>query len=145
MLFTLPMGRAYGADSAESRYDSRTPSTTYGEIMSRNEQLKAKYGITEEIYEKLLSGQGGVCAICQRHQRYKRLAVDHCHKTGQVRGLLCENCNRGIGRFFDSSLRLRNAADYIDKANRVYINWRLKSLSLTVKESKCLPAEQSVK
>ena len=79
----------------------------------RNEQLLAKYGITEEIYEKILKHQSGVCAICHFHQRYKRLAVDHDHKTGQVRGLLCENCNRGLGRFFDSEYRLENAAKYI--------------------------------
>ena len=81
---------------------------------SRDAQLRAKYSITEEIYEKILVTQKGVCAICGNHQRYKRLAVDHSHKTGQVRGLLCENCNRGLGRFFDSTFRLRNAANYLE-------------------------------
>src|SRR3990167_11556440 len=88
---------------------------------SRDVQLQQKYGITETIYDKVLVAQKNVCAICGNHQRYKRLAVDHDHKTGQVRGLLCENCNRGLGRFFDSEIRLRKAADYIAKANRVYL------------------------
>ena len=87
---------------------------------ARNEQLLAKYGITEEIYEKILVAQKGVCAICGNHQRYKRLAVDHDHKTGQVRGLLCENCNRGLGRFFDSTFRLRNALSYLEKAEKAW-------------------------
>ena len=87
---------------------------------SRDIILRQKYSITEEIYEKILKNQSGVCAICHNHQRYKRLAVDHDHKTGQVRGLLCENCNRGIGRFFDSPFRLRNDADYLDRANNAY-------------------------
>ena len=98
---------------------------------SRAVQLQSKYGITEEIYEKILATQKGVCAICGNHQRYKRLAVDHSHKTGQVRGLLCENCNRGIGRFFDSPFRLRKAADYLDRAERAWKEVMLK----------CQPAE----
>lgn len=87
---------------------------------SRNQQLQKKYSITEEIYDGIFKAQNGVCSICKCHQRYKRLAVDHDHKTGQVRGLLCENCNRGLGRFFDSSLRLRRAAEYIESAKAVY-------------------------
>jgi recombination endonuclease VII len=75
--------------------------------------LKKKYGITQADYESLLRKQNGVCAICKCHQRYQSLAVDHCHKTKQVRGLLCVQCNRGLGRFFDSPVRLKNAAEYI--------------------------------
>ena len=60
----------------------------------------AKYGITIEDYEKLLVSQNGVCAICsgEPDTRWKILAVDHCHKTGKVRGLLCMTCNTMIGR-----------------------------------------------
>jgi hypothetical protein len=89
-------------------------------FLSRNQQLQQKYSITEEIYEKILIAQKNVCAICGNHQRYKRLAVDHSHKTGQVRGLLCENCNRGLGRFFDSTFRLRNAANYLERAEKAW-------------------------
>jgi hypothetical protein len=66
----------------------------------------------QEMYRK----QGGKCAICKCHQRYQNLAVDHDHKSGKFRGLLCVNCNRGLGKFFDSPLRLRNAAEYIEQS-----------------------------
>lgn len=104
---------------------------------TRAEHLESKYSITEAQYEEILRTQQGVCAICRNHQRYKRLAVDHDHKTGQVRGLLCEQCNRGLGRFFDSPFRLRRAAEYIDKANTV---WRK-----VMEVQKCQPQAQSVK
>lgn len=83
--------------------------------MSRKATLK-KYNLTEAEYAEMLERQKGVCAICFRHQRYQHLAVDHCHKTGVVRGLLCVMCNRGLGRFFDSPVRLRRAAEYLDQA-----------------------------
>lgn len=80
--------------------------------------LQRKYGISSAQYQELLRKQNGVCAICKCQQRYQALAVDHCHKTLRVRGLLCVNCNRGLGKFFDSPLRLRNAADYIDRSRQ---------------------------
>ena len=87
---------------------------------SRDERLRRQYALTEEQYEAILKKQNNRCAICGCQQHYQRLAVDHCHKTGMVRGLLCVHCNRGLGRFFDSALRLRNAAAYIDKANETW-------------------------
>jgi len=88
--------------------------------MSRKATLK-KYKVegkplTEAQYAQMLENQHRVCAICFCHQRYQALAVDHSHKTGFVRGLLCLQCNRGLGRFFDSSLRLRRAAEYLEEA-----------------------------
>ena len=56
-------------------------------------RVKAVYGITGDEYERLLAFQGGVCAICQRPSKVRRLAVDHDHTTGAVRGLLCRHCN----------------------------------------------------
>lgn len=58
----------------------------------RNSKLKFKYGITSADYEKMLLRQGGVCAIC-RKKFINNLHVDHNHKTGLVRGLLCLRCN----------------------------------------------------
>ena len=81
---------------------------------ARNTKLKAAYGITEEDYQVMLARQHNVCAICFHHQRYQRLAVDHDHKSGKVRGLLCSNCNRGLGHYFDSPQRLRQAAKYLE-------------------------------
>lgn len=66
--------------------------------------LKHRYKLTEAEYEELLIEQNGVCAICRRPEtaldrrgKVRRLSVDHNHETGEVRGLLCCNCNRGLG------------------------------------------------
>src|SRR5262245_11939341 len=56
---------------------------------SQEKVILEKYGITEDDYQRMLTEQRGVCAICQRHQRYQRLSIDHNHRTGKVRGLLC--------------------------------------------------------
>lgn len=74
--------------------------------------------LTDLEYGNMLTSQDGKCAICRNHQRYQRLAVDHCHKTHQIRGLLCMNCNRGLGHFFDSPFRLQSAIDYLAKARQ---------------------------
>lgn len=87
---------------------------------SRNDRLQRQYSITEQQYEQILKKQNGRCAICNCQQHYQRLSVDHCHKTGMVRGLLCMHCNRGLGRFFDSVIRLRNAAAYLEKAQETW-------------------------
>lgn len=58
-----------------------------------------QYGLTPETYSQMAKAQGGVCAICGRHQRKQRLSVDHDHETQRVRGLLCSACNRALGRF----------------------------------------------
>jgi radical SAM superfamily enzyme with C-terminal helix-hairpin-helix motif len=79
---------------------------------ARAYRLKA-YGLTIEAYEAILAWQGGVCGICRKPPSSRRLAVDHDHVTGAVRGLLCHACNRfWIGRRRDA-LRLRRAADYL--------------------------------
>ena len=67
----------------------------------RKSKLKSKYGIDIDTYNKLLQEQNECCAICKEHQlKFKRrLAVDHRHSDGRVRGLLCGNCNRLVGEF----------------------------------------------
>ena len=68
----------------------------------RKANLKYKYGISVEEFDEMLEAQGGECAICyvelersgSRQHTAKTLCVDHCHTTGEVRGLLCANCNR---------------------------------------------------
>lgn len=88
------------------------------QLYDRRAKLKKKYGITILEYHELLSEQGGRCAICGRlaeEERYGRLHVDHCHLENRVRGLLCTNCNNGVGRFMDSPELMRLAADYLEK------------------------------
>jgi hypothetical protein len=77
--------------------------------------VEATYGITGEQYDALYAAQGGKCYICQRaNGRTKRLAVDHCHSTGVVRGLLCKMCNRDVlGHLRDSTEALQRAIEYL--------------------------------
>lgn len=81
----------------------------------RDHGLRFKFGITLADYEAMSEAQGGVCAICkkppQKHRRH--LDVDHDHKTGRVRGLLCSPCNRAIGYFRDDPELMRAAAAYL--------------------------------
>lgn len=73
------------------------------------------YGITLEQYLGMFNDQGGSCLICSVHRNTlpKDLHVDHCHETGQVRGLLCSSCNQGLGNFKDSIKSLENAISYL--------------------------------
>lgn len=82
---------------------------------ARRYRLKWRYGATLEQYDTLLQAQGGSCAVCKGlSSKGSKLAVDHCHSTGAVRGLLCDNCNRAIGLLGDSADVLRRAADYLE-------------------------------
>lgn len=81
--------------------------------------LKSTYGITPEQFDALLASQGGVCAICGKLPPAIKGApgqwnVDHCHKTGAVRGILCSPCNIGIGQLGDDPDRLRVAIAYLE-------------------------------
>lgn len=85
--------------------------------------MKRDYGITVEDYHALEKSQGYVCAICKKPESNRwsvdvpfSLAVDHDHNTGIVRGLLCGNCNTGIGKFYDSKELLESAIRYLDRA-----------------------------
>ena len=73
------------------------------------------YGLTKAEYDLKVEEQGGLCAICQKQAKPK-LFVDHHHKSGQVRDLLCPNCNSGIGRFEERYELLEDAAEYLAQA-----------------------------
>lgn len=77
--------------------------------------ISATYGITSEEYDAIYKAQGGVCAICRRASgKRRRLAVDHDHKTGFVRGLLCRPCNRNVlGHLRDDPAALDRAIGYL--------------------------------
>lgn len=85
--------------------------------------LKSKYGITLEDYKGLLENQGGCCAICRiPNDGRKRFDVDHCHTTLIVRGLLCSNCNRGIGHLKDSVIILNSAIEYLKSQSNHHVD-----------------------
>jgi len=81
----------------------------------RNNRYRTQYGITLEEYEILLTQQDGKCAICRMAAGRKRLSVDHDHKTGAIRGLLCFPCNSALGRFKDDPNLLDAAKRYLGK------------------------------
>lgn len=92
---------------------------------ARRSALWCNYGLTIEEYEALAEKQHGLCAICRRPEttvskdgRQWTLAVDHDHKTGTVRGLLCTPCNRGIGFLGDDADLLLTAAAYLQGESR---------------------------
>lgn len=81
--------------------------------------LKYLYGISLEEYQELSEEQNHVCAVCGNAEtatykgRIKNLAVDHCHQTGEIRGLLCADCNRALGLLKDNIQTIENAANYL--------------------------------
>lgn len=93
----------------------------------QKERIKAykrisQYGLTEPEYNSLLDACDNKCTICGNAESsktnnglIKALCIDHCHSTGQVRGLLCDNCNRGLGLFKDSIESLKAAVNYLEK------------------------------
>lgn len=78
-------------------------------------QKKHKYGLEKDEYISLFQIQNNTCAICGISFNNVRPCVDHSHENGIVRGLLCDNCNRGLGAFKDSAELLMKAINYIKK------------------------------
>jgi hypothetical protein len=90
----------------------------------RQRKLK-KYGITAEQYEEERIKQNYSCLLCGAHentQRHNKLHIDHCHTTGKYRGLLCSNCNLGLGKFSDNVEVLERAAKYVYENSARYRN-----------------------
>lgn len=87
----------------------------YDPIKYRDSFLKRVYGISSKEYDELLEKQNQVCAIClNKCPSGRYLAVDHCHETKRVRGLLCCNCNRAIGLLNDDIENITRAKEYIE-------------------------------
>ncbi len=86
-----------------------------------DKKLRKSYRISLEDYEAMLSSQNNVCAICKTHRDFmdkkkgikRSLAVDHDHKTGKVRGLLCHRCNTAIGLFDEALTTVESALNYL--------------------------------
>lgn len=91
----------------------------------RNYDLQKTYGIDVTEYQRLLLLQDGKCAICDKTAeekmkgKKKYLCVDHCHTTGNIRGLLCDPCNRAIGLLQDSKESLAKAINYLSKSRTI--------------------------
>lgn len=79
-------------------------------LQKRNSELKKKYNIGIDTYKNMKLKQNNKCLICNKKSK---LVVDHCHKTGKVRGLLCDTCNRGIGFLQENIDNFNNAIKYL--------------------------------
>lgn len=90
----------------------------YDPAKNKDCKLRKTYGITLEEYNAMLESQGGVCAICGGTEpaEGRMMAVDHCHATGKVRGILCSCCNRALGLFRDNTDYLKSAINYLGGA-----------------------------
>lgn len=86
---------------------------------SKNSKLLKEYGITLEEYNKMSEAQNHRCKICNKEETKKmsdtkwKLSVDHCHKTGKIRGLLCAKCNVGLAKFEEDEQQFINAIKYL--------------------------------
>lgn len=115
--------QAARANAAWERRNRERKSRTQRERRQRTGEkfewdLQKRYGLSAGKYARLLSAQGGGCAICgvRSNPNGTRLAVDHCHITGRVRGILCRKCNTGVGQLGDKPQRLRAAVAYLEKS-----------------------------
>lgn len=112
-----PTGRASACKICAKARSKRwyKDSENYRTIV-RNSGLRHRFGISNEDYFELLKEQDGVCYICKTSpEEGKYLHVDHCHDSGNIRGLLCKNCNHGLGNFKDNPDFLTKAIEYLDR------------------------------
>lgn len=110
-----------GTEKPLSEYYYRKDNDTHRKecksCLKESHQIK-KYGVCNIKYGEMLKEQEGKCAICEsklNSSRYTKFAIDHCHKSGEIRGLLCTNCNTAIGLMKDSTHRLQKAIDYLSR------------------------------
>jgi hypothetical protein len=119
----LPNVREFDLKTSEGRKAYHRERRGLFQRSYRDYDLRRDFGISAAEYDALLATQNGVCAICQKPERAKRggrlkmLAVDHCHRTNKIRGLLCSNCNPMIGYAQEDAARLAAAVRYLKRHN----------------------------
>lgn len=116
---TTKMCRLCGTEKPLSNFYQRKDTQAYRneckDCLIEAHRFK-KLGVCNAKYHEILVSQKGGCAICKAllgSSRYTKFAVDHDHRTGRVRGLLCTNCNTAIGLMKDNPVRLQNAIEYL--------------------------------
>ena len=117
--FNNHKNRSDGLQSYCRSCESQRASKSYCPIDQRKKRVKYKYGIEWEEYLIMFEEQGGLCPICDklikpRGQQSEIGCVDHNHLTGEVRGLLCNACNVGLGVFEDNTDIMRRAIEYLE-------------------------------
>lgn len=116
--------RAYRASPSARRLkaasDARNYSKNGAQVRKRNMNNKfmRNYGLTQEQIDQLIADRNGLCDICHKPAKTgKKLNVDHDHKTGKFRGMLCWSCNVGLGHLGDTPERLCAAAEYLERSS----------------------------
>jgi len=88
------------------------------EVYGRDSHYKRNYGVTQHEYNLLVAKQNNKCKVCESDAgegQFTRLVVDHCHKSNEFRGLICQGCNMALGNAKDNPETLRKLADYLDE------------------------------
>lgn len=126
--YNLRCGRVSNCRACHRKWGKECYRRTKGRA-SRNCHLRDTYGITLEEYNAKLMAQGMMCAICGKKApsldssewgKYS-YPVDHCHETKKVRGILCPQCNSGLGHFKDRPELLRSAIRYLQQSAKVHV------------------------
>jgi hypothetical protein len=112
-IYKKESARKYYLDNRDIRLEQSKTYAIAHKKQIRFYKLKYKYGITESEYEIIRKNQNNKCGICKIELDEIKCCVDHDHKTGMVRGLLCDRCNTGIGRFEDDVYLLIKATKYL--------------------------------
>jgi nitrate/TMAO reductase-like tetraheme cytochrome c subunit len=103
-------------ENRNKRWRMRNKNKMYGQ--RRKDFLKFRYNLTEVEYNEMLKKQNFACAICESTESQTKMSehffVDHDHETGEIRGLLCQSCNSGLGYFKDSIDSLKMAVSYLN-------------------------------
>jgi hypothetical protein len=86
----------------------------YAKHANKRTKVQGKYGLTVEAYDRMMREANGICAIC-RERPTDRLVLDHCHSSTIARGVLCTQCNSGLGMFGDDIARLYAAIEYLKR------------------------------
>ena len=116
----FPDGKTYGCkdcqnERARKHHNARKNDPEY-KAAQRDRYIKRTHGITAKQYDTMLTNQNYKCAICEtRLTGGTQTHLDHDHHTGELRSMLCTNCNRGLGYFSDSPNMLSKAAEYLKR------------------------------
>ena len=114
--FTKNLDKAYDARK-ERRKNQRKLYNKFNKKKLKSKELLRKYGIDVDDYDRMVESQNNKCKICgtDEPRGVGGWKVDHCHMTGKVRGLLCNNCNLGLGYFKDNTKSLQAAIEYLNE------------------------------
>jgi hypothetical protein len=111
-------GRRWSKENPEKRNEKDKARNKRNPDKKRNSKLKQLYGITLIEFTDMSIKQNDKCLICGKHKldnKNSKLFVDHCHKTGKIRGLICDRCNKCLGLMEDDIELLQGAIEYLKK------------------------------